>query len=134
VACSVGVNAAAIKKLVAGRWRIVETEGWDRKTLDLVERAFLYFEEGEPTGAFAMIAIRGGVHYCVSERYGKPLVEWTWQGLDEGRDELCGRGWATLEPDGKLRGRIFIHRGDDSSFVAKRFADTKRRSREARGR
>ena len=128
------MNEAAIKKLVAGRWRIVETEVWDKEALDLVERAFLYFEEGEPTGAFAMIAIRRGVHYYVSERDGKPLVERTWQGLDEGRDELCGRGWATLDPDGKLRGRIFLHCADDSSFVAERFADAKQRARRARGR
>jgi len=81
-----------------------------------------------------MIAIRGGIHYFVGERGGKPLVEWTWQGLDEGRDDLCGRGWATLDTDGKLRGRVFIHCGDDSSFVAERFAEAKQRSPAARGR
>ena len=128
------MTEAAIRKRLVGRWRIVETEVWAKKAHDLVVRAFLYFEEDDPTGALAMIAIRGSVHYYISEHEGKPLVEWTWQGLDEGRDELCGRGWATLDTDGKLRGRIYIHCGDESSFVAERFADAKRRSRAARGR
>jgi len=31
-----------------------------------------------------------------------------------------GRGWAEIGKDGKLRGRIYFHHGDDSSFVAAR--------------
>jgi len=126
------VSKAANKKRIIGRWRIIETEAWAKKDLDLVEHAFVHFEEDGPYGAFAMIAIRAGVHYCVSERAGKPLVEW--QGLEEGRDDMCGRGWATLDADGRLRGRIFIHCGDDSSFVAERFTEPKQRARRTRGR
>lgn len=33
-------------------------------------------------------------------------------------DPACGRGWAALEKDGKLSGRIFIHDGDSSAFTA----------------
>jgi hypothetical protein len=33
-----------------------------------------------------------------------------------------GRGWAVLEEDGSLRGRIFFHLGDDSGFTAAREA------------
>ena len=32
----------------------------------------------------------------------------------------AGRGWAVLEEDRSLRGRIFFHLGDDSGFTAGR--------------
>lgn len=43
-------------------------------------------------------------------------VEFSWEGADDA-DDARGRGWAELD-GGQLRGRIFIHRGDDSGFVA----------------
>ncbi|HEX5299410.1 MAG TPA: hypothetical protein VFW50_20690 [Streptosporangiaceae bacterium] len=33
-----------------------------------------------------------------------------------------GRGWAVLEENGSLSGRIFFHLGDDSGFTAVREA------------
>lgn len=47
----------------------------------------------------------------------RPGVEFSWQGHDEG-DPASGRGWATLEAEGSLRGRIYFHLGDDSGFHA----------------
>ena len=38
--------------------------------------------------------------------------------IDE-MDPASGRGWAVIE-NGELRGRIFIHLGDDSMFRARR--------------
>jgi hypothetical protein len=46
-------------------------------------------------------------------------VEFSWDGFDEG-DPATGRGWAVVEEDGSLRGRIFLHLGDDSGFRAER--------------
>jgi hypothetical protein len=43
-------------------------------------------------------------------------VEFSWEGADDA-DDARGRGWAELDGD-QLRGRIFIHMGDDSGFVA----------------
>ena len=48
---------------------------------------------------------------------GRPAVEFTWDGTDEG-DRVSGRGWARLEADGSLRGHIYFHAGDDSGFHA----------------
>ncbi|MEV6322457.1 hypothetical protein AB0M45_14875 [Nocardia sp. NPDC051787] len=42
-------------------------------------------------------------------------------GLDEG-DKVSGRGWAVLIDDQTIRGHLFFHLGDDSSFRAERFA------------
>ncbi len=113
-----------------GDWRITETEVWARDALDLVQPAFIKFED-EGMGEFAMIAIRGALHCYFGERDGKPLVEFSWEGEDEG-DARCGRGWGTIDTDGVMRGRFFIHRGDDSGFVAERAkagATTARRRR-----
>jgi hypothetical protein len=52
-------------------------------------------------------------------RDGRPGVEFSWEGNDE-CDPASGRGWAVLEEDGSLRGRVFFHQGDDSGFTAVR--------------
>jgi hypothetical protein len=45
-----------------------------------------------------------------------------------------GRGWAMLDDDDVLRGRLYIHRGDDSAFEAVRVqAATKTRRRHRGG-
>jgi hypothetical protein len=62
----------------------------------------------------------------VTERNGKPAVEFSWEGMDE-MDPCTGRGWAVLEGE-ELHGMIFFHQGDESSFVAKR-VPVRRRSR-----
>jgi len=53
------------------------------------------------------------------QRDGRPCVEFTWEGDDEG-GPATGRGWAALEEDGSLRGHIYFHLGDDSGFRAVR--------------
>ena len=50
-------------------------------------------------------------------RDGRPCVEFTWEGSDEG-DQVSGRGFSTLTDEGTLDGRIFFHLGDDSAFQA----------------
>jgi hypothetical protein len=106
---------------VAGRWRIVEMELWDRDDLDLVGPAFIEFDE-DRAGRFAFIAVEGEIDCRDAPRDGCPGVEFSWAGNDES-DPVAGRGWAVLGADGALRGRIYFHHGDDSSFRAARFAD-----------
>ena len=47
-----------------------------------------------------------------------PCAEFSWEGFDDGT-AASGRGWA-LGGAGRLVGHIFIHKGDDSGFVAER--------------
>jgi len=114
------MTTVGAEKHLHGDWRITSTEVWDRDALDLVRPAFIRFED-DHVGGFGMIAIQGGLHWYYGERDGRPLVEWTWEGEDEG-DLRSGRGWAVLGPDDMLRGRMFIHLGDDTAFVAERVA------------
>lgn len=109
-------------KAFTGGWRIVETEVWAEDALDTVQPAFVRFDD-ECIGSFGMIVIQAGIDCRFGVRDGRPLVEFTFEGDDDGHP-CTGRAWATIEPDGKLRGRLFIHLGDDSEFVAERAAQS----------
>jgi hypothetical protein len=105
---------------LAGRWRIVEMEVWDRDAIDLVGPGFIEFA-GDGTGQFGFIAVRGWMDCRSFERDGRVGVEFSWEGEDEG-DAVSGRGWACLVDDTTIEGRLFFHLGDDSAFRAEPFA------------
>jgi len=106
---------------VLGRWRIVEAELWDRQALDLVAPAFIQFDKNG-MGRFGFIAVEGWMDCRHEERDGRPAVEFSWEGSDD-CDHASGRGWAAVEEDGSLAGRIYFHLGDDSRFLAVRAKD-----------
>jgi hypothetical protein len=114
-----------------GRWRIASMELWDTDAIDLVEPAFIEFDR-DRTGRFGFIAVEGWMDCREAARDGRPCVEFTWEGADEG-DQVSGRGWAALADDGTLDGRIFFHLGDDSGFHAVRAEPrpTSKRSRQS---
>ena len=106
---------------VVGRWRIVDMELWDQDAVDLVAPGFIKFET-ERMGSFGFIAVQGSMHWREARREGRPGAEFSWEGFDEG-DPASGRGWAALEPDGSLSGRLYFHLGDDSGFHAARLME-----------
>lgn len=89
---------------------------WDLETIDLVGPAFIEFRPNGH-GVFSFIAVEGQLDGRQVELDGRPAVEFTWEGTDEG-DLVSGRGWAVRGPDGGLRGRLYFHLGDDSGFRA----------------
>ncbi|ABW16467.1 hypothetical protein Franean1_7146 [Parafrankia sp. EAN1pec] len=107
---------------LVGRWRIVEMNLWDQDAIDLVEPGFIEFTEGG-TGQFGFIAVRGGMDCRSTERGDRPLVEFSWDGDDDGH-QVSGRGWAALSENGVLAGHLFFHMGDDSGFRATPFTET----------
>ena len=106
------------KSPIIGRWNITEIEAWDPEFFNMEVQAFIEYGP-DSRGRFQFCLVQGFMDHCLMERDGKPSVEWSWEGSDE-MDPACGRGWATLEEDGKLSGRIFIHDGDSSAFTAER--------------
>jgi hypothetical protein len=56
-----------------------------------------------------LIAVTGELDCRDADRDDRPGVEFSWQGFDEG-DDVSGRGWAALNPDGTLEGHIYFHR------------------------
>ena len=96
---------------VRGRWRVVETPGYDMA----VAGAYILFDEDG--GEFAFDCLTGSIHgACEGD-----AVEFGWLGNDE-MEAANGDGWAELQDDGSLKGEICILNGDDihSSHVAQR--------------
>lgn len=109
--------ASGTSELFRGRWRLVETDLWDVDEFEAIEQAHITFG-GNHLGEFVLVPMEADLDYQVSTRDGHPLVEFTWDGHDEG-DPINGRGWARIDGD-SLVGEIYIHRGDHSGFVAHR--------------
>ena len=107
------------KSPFTGRWKIVSMTEWDEDYLNEEVEAFIEFGAND-LGSFQFGYVQGEMDYCTTERDGKPAVEFSWEGGD-GADgtPLTGRGWAVLT-GGELNGMIFIHRGDESGFVARK--------------
>ena len=105
---------------LAGHWRIVESDLWDQDALDLDGPATLELKQ-DGTGQLTMIAIGAAVDGRFGQRDGRPSVEFSFQGFDDG-SPVSGRGWAALLPDGALAGELFLHFGDESGFRAERAA------------
>ena len=93
-------------------------DNWDQEVVDLVQPGFIEFDE-DGLGGLGFIAVTGELDCRDADRDGRPGVEFSWQGSDEG-DDVSGRGWAALNPDGTLEGHIYFHLGDDSAFRAER--------------
>ena len=79
-----------------------------RDSIDLVGPAFIEIRS-RGDGSFRFIAVEGCLDGRHVELDGRPAVEFSWDGTDEG-DQVSGRGWAKLETDGSLRGHLFIPR------------------------
>jgi hypothetical protein len=89
---------------------------WDREAIELVGPAYIEFTP-DGTGTFRFIAVQGYLDGKAFTRKGRPAIEFSWDGDDDG-DRASGRGSAQVEPEGSLIGHIDIHLGDDSGFRA----------------
>lgn len=99
---------------ILGRWRIIETDLWDKDYLDMLEPAHITFQ-ANGTGEFAF----GAVSASLQCYYASDGVSFTWTGSDE-MDEVSGDGSADLADDGTLEGEICFHNGDEAEFKARR--------------
>ena len=92
-------------------------EQWDRDYIDLVVPGYIRLTK-DGSGEFQFGTLRGDIDYRVEAGPDGPRLEFSWSG-DSEAEPASGRGWATVVDD-ELRGRLFIHMGDDSWFIAKR--------------
>ena len=94
---------------VQGRWRVVETPGYDMA----VPGTYILFDQDG--GEFTFDCLTGSIHgTCDGD-----AVEFEWDGNDE-MEEASGHGWAELQDDGSLEGEISLENGDDIPFIARR--------------
>jgi hypothetical protein len=99
-----------------GRWNIVEMSAWPQHHVDLIEPGYFEFDENG-LGEFVFGAVKGFLDVRVSHR--TPLLEYSWQGVSEGR-EYCGRGSFVFDTPNKGVGMLFIHCGDESHVIIQR--------------
>jgi hypothetical protein len=108
-------RAPSFARAFTGRWRITEMDEWDE--IDLAGSAHVTFS-GKDHGKLAFLAVDADLDVRYGSRDGAACAEFSWEGFDDGT-AASGRGWA-LGGAGRLVGHIFIHKGDDSGFVAER--------------
>lgn len=94
---------------IRGRWRVVETPGYDMA----VAEAYILFDDGG--GEFALDCLTGSIHGACEGH----AIEFSWEGSDE-MEPASGDGWAELHEDDSLEGEICLHNGDDIPFIARR--------------
>ncbi|OGB27755.1 MAG: hypothetical protein A3I66_07810 [Burkholderiales bacterium RIFCSPLOWO2_02_FULL_57_36] len=95
----------------SGQWRIVWMDVWGQDYVDMeVPGHFTFGKNG--IGDFQFGLVQGQMDYRIDGK----RVEFSWDGMDE-CDEVSGRGFAEIV-ENELRGRIYIHLGDDSAFRA----------------
>jgi hypothetical protein len=96
----------------SGKWRIIESD-----YTDLPAHGYVTLNPYKSSGF--KIGRLQGIMDCRIEKYGESeRIEFSWYGKI-GTVIAYGRGWAMIR-DEKLSGRIYIHDGDDSEFVAVR--------------
>ena len=102
-----------IPEKLRGWWRIIETSQWVDDGLDDLGPALISLTGyGDRLRMHCLLA-------HVNVRTTKTGVSFSWQGAWE-YDQMSGTGNARLGKDGRLRGKIRIKDGDDSTFIAKR--------------
>jgi hypothetical protein len=104
---------------LTGRWSVVSMSMWDDDYIN--EEVPGFFDFGERNlGSFHFGYVQGETDYRLTQRDGKPAVEFSFMGFDAGGgDECSGRGWMVLEGD-MLSGMFFFHCGDESEIDLKR--------------
>jgi hypothetical protein len=105
-----------LARAFAGRWRIAEMDQWE--DLDLIEHAHITFGDNDG-GELVFAAVEAGLDVRYGSRDGAACAEFSWEGTDDG-SSVSGCGWAVMGTAGRLVGHIFVHKGDDSGFVALR--------------
>ena len=96
-----------------GWWRIVDTEVWGSKEIDLLGPALLSLTgDDDRLRMFVLLAY-------VKARPTKAGMSFTWQGAWE-FDQVSGTGSVRLGRDGMLKGTLKIKDGDSSTFIAER--------------
>jgi hypothetical protein len=99
---------------VLGRWRIVEMPDYDDDFPDMMEPAYILFED-HGSGEFAFGCVTGQIFGGGDT----DAVQFSWTGNDE-MDEAQGDGRAETQPDASLKGQICFHDGDEANFIAHR--------------
>ena len=93
-------------------------EQWDQDYIDLVVPGYFDFRKAR-TGDFQFGVVEGEIDYKIELTGEQQRLEFSWMGQSE-YDPEAVRGWAVINDQNKLFGKIYFHMGDDSWFKATR--------------
>jgi hypothetical protein len=113
--------AVELEADLCGWWRITGTSQWADDGLDDLGTAMISI-----TGHADRLRMHCLLAY-VNVRPTKTGASFTWEGAWE-YDQMRGTGSVKLGKDGRLRGRIKIKDGDESTFIAEERANPRSRS------
>ena len=102
----------------AGTWHIEEMETWDEDYFNMEVQAYVKVN-AEGSGDFQFGLVAGQIEGEVVQDGKEEKFEFTWDGSDE-MDPVSGSGWFKVKDRNTIEGRIKIHQGDSSWFLAKR--------------
>ncbi|HJQ15849.1 MAG TPA: hypothetical protein VJ859_02520 [Allosphingosinicella sp.] len=103
-----------------GKWRITQMPDFEADYPDMVEPAYILFENGG-SGAFAFGCCTGHIWAASSTK--ATSIDFSWDGSDEMTD-VSGDGFAELQSDGTLHGAICYHHGDEYPFIARKWTSS----------
>jgi uncharacterized protein YndB with AHSA1/START domain len=102
----------------SGTWHIYEMENWDEDYFNMEVQAYIEIDE-RGAGDFQFGLVTGQIDGEVVKNESGDKLDFTWEGGDE-NDEASGSGWLKLHDKDTLEGKIKLHGGDSSLFLAKR--------------
>ena len=105
---------AAQRCKVFGKWRLSESDQWDSAYLDLVEPAWIRFDEDGGEMVF------GALQASLECKTGVGIIFFDFEGSDE-MTPIRGTGTAELAEDGSLEVEISIDHGDEIQIKARRW-------------
>jgi hypothetical protein len=118
-------TSSATQKLlhpVVGKWRIIESDMWDKDYLDLVEPAKAIFADPDTCNRGHSEITFGVVDVRLTLEYSQTMIAFTFYGDSEG-DDISGSGWAEVLEDGTLEIEFTFLGGDEAVFKAVRWQE-----------
>jgi hypothetical protein len=102
------------ERTLVGRWRIVQSDRWERDELDAIAPAMMVVRE-DGWGGIAF----GTMHADLEVQYGEGTIFFTWAGFDE-LAQAAGFGCAELLDDGTLEIDFTFDHGREAVLKAER--------------
>jgi len=101
-----------------GTWHIYEMETWDEDYFNMEVQAYIEIKP-DGSGEFQFGLVSGQIGGEIEKTENEERFEFTWEGSDE-LDPVSGSGWFKLKDEDNIEGKIRIHHGDSSWFLARR--------------
>jgi hypothetical protein len=101
-----------------GSWHIYEMETWGEDYFNMEVQAYIQVNPNG-LGKFQFGLVYGQIDGEIVKDGADERFEFSWEGSDES-DPVSGSGWFRLKDKDSIEGKIKIHLGESSMFLARR--------------